>query len=54
MVSEFEAQVRATNDKINARTGRPLAMALTVGLALGLSLLFSLIFVNCDKALTCR
>ncbi|MGV8857553.1 phosphatidate cytidylyltransferase [Rhodoglobus sp.] len=46
MVSEFEAQVRATNDKINARTGRPLAMALTVGLALGLSLLFSLIFVK--------
>jgi phosphatidate cytidylyltransferase len=46
MVSEFEAQVRATNEKINARTGRPLAMALTVGLALGLSLLFSLIFVK--------
>ncbi|MGV8876925.1 MAG: phosphatidate cytidylyltransferase [Rhodoglobus sp.] len=46
MVSDFEAQVRATNDKINARTGRPLAMALTVGLALGLSLLFSLIFVK--------
>ena len=46
MVSEFEAQVRATNDKINARTGRPLAMALIVGLALGLALLFSLIFVK--------
>lgn len=46
MVSDFEAQVRATNEKINARTGRPLAMALTVGLALGLSLLFSLIFVK--------
>jgi len=46
MVSEFEAQVRATNDKINARTGRPLALALTVGLLLGLALLFSLIFVK--------
>jgi len=46
MVSEFEAQVRATNEKINARTGRPFAMAITVGLALGLSLLFSLIFVK--------
>ena len=46
MVSEFEAQVRATNDKINARTGRPFAMALIVGLALGLALLFSLIFVK--------
>jgi phosphatidate cytidylyltransferase len=43
MVSDFEAQVRATNDKINARTGRPLALALTVGLTLGLALLFSLI-----------
>jgi phosphatidate cytidylyltransferase len=43
MVSDFEAQVRATNDKINARTGRPLVLALTVGLTLGLALLFSLI-----------
>jgi len=46
MVSEFEAQVRATNDKINARTGRPLALALTVGIGLGLALLGSLIFVK--------
>jgi phosphatidate cytidylyltransferase len=57
MVSDFEAQVRArndkinaqvraTNEKINARTGRPLAMALIVGFALGLALLFSLIFVK--------
>ncbi len=44
MVSDFEAQVRATNDKINARTGRPLGMALAVGLTLGAALLFSLIF----------
>lgn len=44
MVSEFEAQVRATNDKINARTGRPLGMALAVGFALGAALLVSLIF----------
>jgi phosphatidate cytidylyltransferase len=43
MVSEFEAQVRATNDKINARTGRPLALAITVGLVLGGSLLVSLV-----------
>ena len=28
----FETQIRATNDKINARTGRPLALAITVGL----------------------
>lgn len=46
MVSEFEAQVRATNDKINARTGRPLVLALTVGIGLGLALLSSLIFVK--------
>lgn len=46
MVSEFEAQVRATNEKINARTGRPLGLALTVGIGLGLALLGSLIFVK--------
>ncbi len=43
MVSDFEAQVRATNDKINARTGRPLAIAITVGLLLGLFLVLSLV-----------
>lgn len=43
MVSEFEAQVRQANDKINARTGRPLGAALAVGLGLGFALLFSLI-----------
>ena len=46
MVSDFEAQVRATNEKINARTGRPLVRAIAVGLALGFALLFSLIFVK--------
>lgn len=42
----FENQVRATNDKINARTGRPLALAIGVGLLLGFAMLFSLIFVK--------
>ncbi|WP_309619907.1 phosphatidate cytidylyltransferase [Salinibacterium sp.] len=46
MASDFEAQVRATNDKINARTGRPLIRAIVVGLTLGLALLASLIFVK--------
>jgi phosphatidate cytidylyltransferase len=49
MASDFEAfenQVRATNDKINARTGRPLALAIGVGLLLGFAMLFSLIFVK--------
>ncbi|MCU1578381.1 MAG: phosphatidate cytidylyltransferase [Rhodoglobus sp.] len=44
MASDFETQVRATNDKINARTGRPLGLAIGVGLVLGFALLFSLIF----------
>jgi phosphatidate cytidylyltransferase len=46
MASDFEAQVRATNDKINARTGRPLLMAILVGLVLGGSLLVSLLVVK--------
>lgn len=46
MASDFEAQVRATNDKINARTGRPLLRAIVVGLVLGLALLASLLFVK--------
>lgn len=46
MASDFEAQVRATNDRINARSGRPLAMALVVGFVLGFAVLFSLIFVK--------
>jgi len=46
MVSDFEAQVRATNDKINARTGRPLGFALIVGIALGAALIVSLVFIK--------
>ena len=46
MASDFEAQVREANDKINARTGRPLLLAIAVGLALGFALLFSLIVVK--------
>ena len=46
MVSDFEAQVRATNDKINQRTGRPLLRAIAVGLLLGGAVLFSLIVVK--------
>lgn len=55
MASDFETQVRATNDKINAqvratndainkRTGRPLLRAILVGLALGGALIVSLVF----------
>ena len=54
MASDFETQVRATNDKINAqvratndainkRTGRPLLRAILVGLVLGGALLVSLL-----------
>ena len=46
MASDFEAQVRATNDKINARTGRPLLRAIAVGLTLGLALFASLLIVK--------
>lgn len=46
MRADFEAQVRATNEKIQARTGRNLPMAILVGAALGAALLFSLIFVK--------
>jgi phosphatidate cytidylyltransferase len=46
MASDFENQVRATNDKINARTGRPLFRAIVVGLLLGFALLFSLIVLK--------
>jgi len=45
-VADIEAQVRATNDKINARSGRNLFSAILIGLALGGSLLVSLIFVK--------
>ena len=43
---EIEDQVRATNDKINARTGRPLLLAITVGVGLGAALLLSLLIVK--------
>lgn len=46
MQSDFEAQVRATNEKINARTGRPLIRAIAVGLLLGGALLVSLVLVK--------
>lgn len=46
MATDFEAQVRATNDKINARTGRPLLRAIFVGLVLGGALLVSLLVVK--------
>lgn len=40
---DIEAQVRATNDKINERTGRPILLAIIVGVALGAALLVSLL-----------
>jgi len=46
MASDFETQARAANDKINARTGRPLLRAIAVGLVLGGSLLVSLLIVK--------
>lgn len=46
MASDFEAQARAANDKINARTGRPLLRAIGVGLLLGGSLLVSLLILK--------
>ncbi len=42
----FEAQLRETNDRINARTGRPLLMAIIAGLILGGMLLLSLLLVK--------
>lgn len=45
-VADIEAQVRATNDKINARSGRNLSMAVMVGIALGVALILSLIFIK--------
>ena len=45
-VADIEAQVRATNDKINERSGRNLSMALLIGVGLGLLLLVSLIFIK--------
>ncbi|WP_213815836.1 phosphatidate cytidylyltransferase [Glaciihabitans sp. dw_435] len=45
-VADFEAQVRATNARIEKRTGRNLPLAIGVGLVLGFGLLFSLIFLK--------
>jgi phosphatidate cytidylyltransferase len=45
-VADIEAQVRATNDKINARSGRNLLSAILIGVALGGSLIASLIFIK--------
>jgi phosphatidate cytidylyltransferase len=45
-VADIEAQMRATNDKINQRSGRPLFLAVLVGLVLGSALLLSIIFVK--------
>ena len=45
-VADIEAQVRATNDRINAKSGRNLISAILIGLALGGGLLVSLIFVK--------
>lgn len=43
---DIEAQVRATNEKINARTGRPILLAIIVGVALGAALLVSLLIIK--------
>lgn len=45
-VADIEAQVRATNEKIQAKAGRNLPLAILVGAGLGLAMLFSLIFVK--------
>ena len=45
-VADIEAQVRATNEKINARSGRNLSSAILIGLVLGGGLLVSLIFIK--------
>jgi phosphatidate cytidylyltransferase len=43
---DLEAQARATNEKINARTGRPLLLAILVGVGLGGALLLSLLIIK--------
>jgi phosphatidate cytidylyltransferase len=43
---DLEDQMRATNDRINARTGRPLLLAILVGVGLGALLLLSLLIVT--------
>ena len=43
---DIEGQVRATTERINARTGRPLFTAIFVGVGLGAALLLSLLIVK--------
>jgi len=45
-VADIEAQVRAANDKLNERSGRPLVMAIIIGVALGGGLLLSLLLIK--------
>jgi phosphatidate cytidylyltransferase len=45
-VADIEAQVRATNARIEKRTGRNLPLAIVIGLGLGFGLLFSVIVVK--------
>lgn len=45
-VADIEAQVRATNARIEERTGRNLPLAILIGLALGCALVFSLLVVK--------
>jgi phosphatidate cytidylyltransferase len=45
-VADIEAQVRATNARIEERTGRNLPLAIIIGLALGFAFLFSLIVLK--------
>jgi phosphatidate cytidylyltransferase len=45
-VADIEARARATTDRINARTGRNLGLAIVVGVVLGGSLLASLLIIK--------
>lgn len=45
-VQATRAQLDATTERIEARTGRNLILAVLIGLVLGLSMLFSLIFIK--------
>ena len=45
-VASTRAQIEATNEKIEARTGRNLPLAILIGLGLGFAMLFSLIVIK--------
>jgi phosphatidate cytidylyltransferase len=45
-VADIETQLRATNAKIEQRTGRNLPLAIIIGLALGAALLFSIMVIK--------